>query len=57
MISPPAANRELHGDVFVGEEYGVIGEQQAAVHQDDDKERVVDGERRGAPGPETAPPA
>jgi hypothetical protein len=27
-----------------------MGEHHAAVHQDDDNERVVDGERRGAPG-------
>jgi len=47
---PARGDRELHGDVFVGDEYSVIGEQQAAVHQDDDKERVVDSERRGAPG-------
>jgi hypothetical protein len=33
---PARGDRELHGDVFVGDEYGVIGEQQAAVHQDDD---------------------
>jgi hypothetical protein len=54
MMSP-AADRELHGDVFVGDEYGVIGEQQAAVHQGDDKERVVDGERGGSPGRSSAP--
>ena len=52
---PARGDRELHGEVFVGDEYGVIGEQQAAVHQDDDKERVVEGERRGAPGRGSAP--
>jgi hypothetical protein len=48
-------DRELHGDVFVGDEYRVIGEQQAAVHQDDNKERIGDGERCGAPGRGSAP--
>ena len=40
---------------LVGAELGVMGEQHAAVHQDDDNEREVDGERRGAPGRGPAP--
>ncbi len=48
-------DRQLHGDAFVSTIHGVPADQQAAVHQQEDKESVIAGQRRSAPHGGSAP--
>ena len=47
---PARRDRKLRRGAAIGAVLGVMREQDAAVHQDDDDERKIDGERGGAPG-------